>query len=180
MLQPSGREWCARFPTSRRLEDLAQPFQQNVGAFIVALRGGAAAVSIAATYRPPERAYLMHWACMIGQSGHDPAAVPHMVGVDIDWTHGGDRQKARGAAQGMMRGYQIRFPAALVSRHTQRRAIDMTIHVPAGAVIAPSGAAAITFREACDGLDPRVIAIGKSYGVIKLLSDPPHWSDDGH
>ena len=40
MLQSSGPEWCARFPTSRRLEDLVQPFQQNVGAFIVALRGG--------------------------------------------------------------------------------------------------------------------------------------------
>ena len=23
-------------------------------------------------------------------------------------------------------------------------------------------------------------AVGKSYGVIKLASDPPHWSSDGH
>lgn len=23
-------------------------------------------------------------------------------------------------------------------------------------------------------------AVGATYGVYKLLSDPPHWSDDGH
>jgi hypothetical protein len=23
-------------------------------------------------------------------------------------------------------------------------------------------------------------ALGATYGVIKLVSDPPHWSDDGH
>jgi hypothetical protein len=23
------------------------------------------------------------------------------------------------------------------------------------------------------------VAVGKTFGVIKLLSDPPHWSDDG-
>ena len=23
-------------------------------------------------------------------------------------------------------------------------------------------------------------AVGKSYGVIKLVADHPHWSDDGH
>jgi hypothetical protein len=29
-------------------------------------------------------------------------------------------------------------------------------------------------------LNPVLHKIGASYGVIKLLSDPPHWSSDGH
>ena len=28
--------------------------------------------------------------------------------------------------------------------------------------------------------NPALIEAGKSFGVIKLVSDPPHWSDDGH
>ena len=30
------------------------------------------------------------------------------------------------------------------------------------------------------GLNPDLAAVGKTFGVIKLVSDPPHWSDDGH
>ncbi|MND07346.1 hypothetical protein D3C83_292530 [compost metagenome] len=31
-----------------------------------------------------------------------------------------------------------------------------------------------------NGSNPQLIAVGKTFGVIKLVSDPPHWSDDGH
>ncbi len=27
--------------------------------------------------------------------------------------------------------------------------------------------------------NPDLLGIGAGYGVIKLVSDPPHWSDDG-
>lgn len=180
MSEPSGPAWCPRFPTSACLEDLVQPFQNNVGKFILALRTGGASVSIAATYRPPERAYLMHWCCMIGGSGQDPAQIPAMAGVDIDWSCGHNLAQAKAAAQAMMAKYDIQFPAALVSRHTQRRAVDMTISVPTGATMQPQQGAAVNFPEGCNGQDSRVVAIGKSFGVIKLASDPPHWSDDGH
>ena len=46
---------------------------------------------------------------------------------NIDWTYGGSIAVAASRARQMMAGYQIQFPAALESRHTQRRAIDMTI-----------------------------------------------------
>ena len=69
----------------------------------------------------------MHWCCMVGNSGQDLHSVPPMNGVNIDWAHGGAVLAARGAAKKMMVAYQIAFPAALTSRHTQRRAIDMTI-----------------------------------------------------
>ncbi len=174
MKEHAGAQWCARFPTSRDLNDLVQPFRANVTRFIAALRDGRAGVHISATYRPRERAYLMHWCCKIA-GGQDPAAVPAMPGVAIDWTCGGNRVAAKTAARAMMQGYAIAFPAALASRHTQKRAIDMTV----------SFQGAITVRDA-NGAAKRVAAqtdlypIGASYGVHKLVSDRPHWSDDGH
>jgi hypothetical protein len=31
-----------------------------------------------------------------------------------------------------------------------------------------------------NGSNPDLIAVGATFGVIKLVTDPPHWSDDGH
>jgi hypothetical protein len=61
MSEPSGPQWCARFPTSASPDDLLPDFRDRVLAFISATKHGGAAISIGATYRPPQRAYLMHW-----------------------------------------------------------------------------------------------------------------------
>ena len=143
-------------------------------------RGGAL-VSIAATYRPPERAYLMHWCCMIADSGQDPAAVPSMDGVDIDWGHDGNIPDARVAARAMKSAYAIKFPAALVSRHTQRRAIDMTISwLGTLKVVDFNGQERVITMPPRSGSNQILVDVGRSFGVIKLMTDPPHWSDDGH
>jgi hypothetical protein len=187
--KPSGAAWALQFPPSRLVSDLVPAFRDRVNPFIASMRTAGASVSIADTYRPPERAYLMHWCCMV--AGFAPAGsnkitmvkpgdVPPMAGVDIDWTHGGDDTAARAAAVAMVHAYQIRFPAALASRHTQRRAIDMTI----------GWQGVLTLRDAAGnpnsiasgprtGANPTLWAIGKTFGVVKLPSDPPHWSDDG-
>ena len=94
---------------------------------------------------------------MIAKAKQDPASVPSMPGVEIQWDLG-DPSKTRAASKAMMQGYGIVYPAALVSRHTQRLAIDMTV--------APMPADAIQ--------------MGAAFGVIKLVDDPPHWSSDGH
>ena len=31
-----------------------------------------------------------------------------------------------------------------------------------------------------DNSNPQLQDVGHSYGVLKLKSDPPHWSSDGH
>lgn len=183
MSEPAGPVWCARFPTSTSLADLAQPFQANATAFILALRAAGASVEISATYRPPERAYLMHWACLIAgfrdveKIFHQISAadVPAMPEVEIDWTCGGDFGAARSAAVSMVKVYGIAFPAALVSRHTQRRAIDMTVRWQGSiAVLSKNG----NSMQAASQSD--LVPIGGTYGVMKLATDPPHWSDDGH
>ncbi|HEY2010515.1 MAG TPA: hypothetical protein VGH23_16115 [Rhizomicrobium sp.] len=183
MAESAGAQWCARFPTSASLGDLAEPFQGNAKAFIDALRDAGASVSINATYRPPERAYLMHFCCLVagyrdeGKVFHQiaPGDVPAMQGVDIDWTCGGDPGGARAAAVAMRQGYEIAYPAALVSNHTRRLAIDMTIQFT-GAISVKTGHGSLAAAACQSDLWP----VGKSYGVIKLPSDAPHWSVDGH
>jgi len=104
-----------------------------------------------------------------------------MQGVNIDWTCGGAIIKARDAARQMMTGYQIQFPAALESRHTQRRAIDMTIGWHGTLNIRDfNGQSHAISGGPQNGSNPQLIAVGATYGVFKLVSDPPHWSDDGH
>lgn len=181
MSEPSGAQWCARFPTSVSPDDLLRAFRDNVLAFVSAMKRGGASVSIAATWRPPERAYLMHWCCMLADSGQDPRAIPPMKGVAIDWTCGGDIALARRNAAAMKKGYAIQFPAALVSRHTQRRAIDMTIRWKDTLSIRDFDGKLWRIASAPrSGSNPDLIRVGATFSVIKLVSDPPHWSDDGH
>jgi hypothetical protein len=87
MPQLSGPIWVQRFPTSDSVSDLAPAFATAVGNFIGSLRAGGAGISIAATLRPPERAYLMHYAGRVGRDSLDAEDVPAMAGVDIDWVH---------------------------------------------------------------------------------------------
>ena len=181
MSEPSGPQWCPRFPPSRSPDDLLPDFADQVKAFLSQLSHAGASVSIGDTYRPPERAYLMHWCCMIAQSGQDPAEVPSLPGVSIDWTHGGSLQGARSAAAQMVTGYQILYPPALVSRHTQRRAIDMTIGWHGTLNIRDFNGQMHAITSAPQsGMNPDLIKVGATFGVIKLPADAPHWSDDGH
>ena len=181
MAEASGPQWCGRYPASTSLDDLLPDFADKVRAFLSQLTKAGATVTIADTYRPPERAYLMHWCCMVGGSGQDPRAVAPMPGVGIDWAHGGSVPAARDAARQMMSDYEIQFPAALESRHTQRRAVDMTISWNGTLNIRDfNGQMHSITGGPRDGSNPELIKVGATFGVMKLVSDPPHWSDDGH
>ena len=179
MPELSGRQWCARFPGSNKTADLTPSFRTKVEAFLAALKDAGATVVVSATLRPPERAYLMHWCCMVADSGQDPARVPKMSGVDIQWDHPSVAE-SRQAAAAMKAGYDIAYPAALKSRHTQGRAIDMTIGWTGTLSIEDKSGAVVKIATAPrSGLNPALHAVGATYGVIKLVKDKPHWSDDG-
>ncbi|HSW03008.1 hypothetical protein [Aquabacterium sp.] len=180
MPQLSGPVWVNRFPTSTSVSDLSAGFAASVNNFIAALEAGGASVSIAATLRPPQRAHLMHYAWKVGRESMDPATVPAMAGVDIDWVHRNRRGQAdltasRSAALGMVGLYGIVYAPALASRHTEGRAIDMTISNYVNHTVTDGGRSAVRITSAA-----ALHTVGASFGVIKLVSDPPHWSDDGH
>jgi hypothetical protein len=179
-LEVSGAQWVTRYPTSTSLGDLTPAFSKAVTSFIAAIEAAGGSVTISATYRPPERAYLMHYAWAIAKEGASPTSIEAKAGVNIDWAHldakgKSDQKAAVRAAVAMVNGYGMAHSAVLVSRHTEKRAIDMTISGIVGKSVNDANGKAIAIKSLKD-LNP----VGKSYGVIKLVSDAPHWSDDGH
>jgi len=181
MAEFSGPEWCVRFPGSRSLDDLDPVWRGAVRAFVSALVRGGAVVDIEATLRPKERAYLMHWCWMITNLSQAPSAVPPLAGVAIDWTHGGDHRAARHAAAAMVAGFGLQYLPSLSSRHVAGRAVDMTIAWSERLSVRDfDGNPHYILTAPHDGSNPDLIKVGASYGVRKLISDRPHWSDDGH
>lgn len=174
----SGVRWIQCFPTSTSISDLCEPFRSNVTRFISAIKAAGGSVMIAATFRPKERAYLMHYSAAIARKEIKPEDVPLMDGVLIDWVHPTSKESIQAAAA-MTKAYNIVFPPALVSNHNLRRAIDMRIYGIVGKDIVDAQGTSIRIAQHTD-LTSDLFAIGASYGVLKLISDKPHWSDDGH
>ncbi len=172
--EKSGAQWVTKFPGSASLDDLEPTFKANATKFIDAIKAAGATVSIAATYRPRERAYLMHYSSMISRGEITADKVPAMDGVNIDWVHD-SADESKTAATAMAKGFTIVYPPALISRHTERAAIDMTIGGMVGKKIKDASNKDVDIKLLSD-----LNAVGATYGVHKLLSDPPHWSDDGH
>ena len=167
----SGRQWVDRYAGGNARRDLRWPFRDRAEALIDALRGAGAIVTISATYRPPVRAYLMHWSWLVVKKGIDPASVPAMDGVNINWAHEGSdgkysREASVTAAKAMVNGFNIQnlgVPPALQSRHTLGNIIK--VH---------------TFPHS--GMNVQLHRVGATYGVIKFNRagrDEPHWSDNG-
>lgn len=184
---PSGFSWVDRFPTSTKTDDLVEPFRSKVRKFIAALEAAGVTVTINATLRPKERAFLMHWSFRVALENYDPEKVPKMAGVDIDWVHRDTSQKvnrplSRSFAQQMVDGYEIAYRPALESRHSEGKAIDMdTIWTSNELRIQDGHGKVVTIKAgARSGGNHELHRVGSSYGVIKLVSDPPHWSSDGH
>ncbi len=134
MSELSGLNWVKRFPGSNSTTDLIPSFRTNLESFLTALSTVGASVHISSTLRPPERAYLMHYAWGIARDAVNPSTVPRMAGVDVEWVHklpDGtiDLDKSKQAAEEMIgpSGYNMVQRAVLKSRHTEGRAVDMNI-----------------------------------------------------
>ncbi len=183
--EPSGVKWVSKFPTSTSLGDLKGSFASSMKKFYDALKKAGATVTIDATLRPPERAYLMHWAYEVA-NGFDPAKVPKMAGVAIDWqcqdkAGKADPKAAVKAAKAMVSAYAIKFEPALASQHTKGLAIDISISWSGDLTINDSkGKSTVIKSSPRSGANKELQDLGAGYGVIKLKSDPPHWSSDGH
>ncbi|MTW31719.1 peptidoglycan-binding domain-containing protein [Pseudoduganella danionis] len=190
-LELSGPQWVTRFPGSASLKELSAPFRDYASAFVEALRSAGAVVTISATFRPIERAYLMHWAWLIAKAEKDPRKVPAMGGVNIQWDHQSEDGEylhlpSVDAAKAMTRAYGIDglgIAPALTSRHTAGRAVDMSIRWNGPLTIqSAEGNTVHILREPRTGMNLELHRVGEAYGVIKYNrggDDKPHWSDTG-
>lgn len=178
--QLSGKQWVKRFPTSRSIDDLASPFRQKVKSFEQALLNAGVTIDIAATHRPSERAYLMHYAFKINNGTIAAKNVPPKLNVDINWVHYNDAD-SRQSAKEMVAAYNIAFEPALTSRHIQGLAIDWDLTWSGTLNITNASGTTVAVGSPRTGESNSTLwAVGRTYGVIKLASDPPHWSSDGH
>ena len=182
----SGVAWVARFPTSKSTDTLVDGFRQKCEAFLAAITDAGATVSISATLRPPERAYLMHWSFVVNAGEVEPVDVPPQAGVEIEWVHrkpngSPDIPASRAAAAAMVHGYDIAFRPSLTSLHTFGKAIDMSINWDGTLRIKQKNGSRKTIGSLPrTGLNHNLWAVGATYGVLKLPSDAPHWSNTGH
>jgi len=181
----SGAAWVARFPDAGTTSALDDAFRPGCEGFIAAMRAGGASVAISSTRRPQERAYLMHFSWLIHKGAINPQNVPEQAGVAIEWVHrtatgAVDLERSRQAAKDMVLGYGIAFRPALHGLHTLGRAIDMTIAWTGTLVVKNKDQASATIAsQPRDGFNLDLRKVGKTYGVIKHPTDPPHWSTTG-
>lgn len=176
----SGIHWINSFPESDLIDNLAAPFRQKVQAFERALNNAGANISIASVLRPPERAYLMHYAFRISKNEIAAKDVPPLPNVDINWQHYTNAASVQAAGQ-MVSAYNIAFRPALVSRHTQGLAIDWEITWSGTLNIRNASGTIVSINEPRTSYENSTLwQVGRSYGVIKLVNDRPHWSNDGH
>lgn len=169
-----------------QVADCSEPFRAYLTAFLAALRAAGATVSISATLRPPQRAYLMHWSWSIVKRGTNPESIPTMPAVPIDWVHPTD-EESKDAADAMVNGYNIRglgVAPALDSKHVRGLAVDMDINWTGTLTIIDSRGRAVAITTTPrNGLNTDLQAVGAGYGVIKYSGggvDRPHWSDNGN
>lgn len=176
----SGRSWVGSFPDRDSIDDLASPFRQKVRTFERALQDAGATISVASVLRPPERAYLMHYAYRISRNEIAAQNVPPMPNVDINWVHYNNAISIQ-AAREMVSAYDIAFRPALTSRHTRGLAIDWQITWTGTLKVKNASGNIVNINEPRTSYENSTLwQVGRSYGVIKLTSDRPHWSSDGH
>jgi len=197
-MELSGPIWVERFPTSTDVEDLEPGFGDCVRRFLDALYDAGVQVTITATRRPRERAYLMHYAWSVARRRVVPhqvpafePAVPEGARINIDWLHldrrgRPSRSKSCAAARQMVHGYDIvdlGVPPSLSSLHIDGLAIDMVIAWDGELAIETASGRKVKIRSRPrSGINAELMQVGADYGVVHLAAaeaDPPHWSVNG-
>jgi hypothetical protein len=185
MPTPSGKNWVDKFKGSNSLDTLKGSFASGARKFVAALHAAKAQVQITATFRPPQRAYLMHWAWEVAH-GLDPSKVPAFSGVDIDWVHKDkagkvDLAASKQAGQEMVQAFDMAHQAVLKTRHEEGLAVDMVVTWSGELKIKNAKGEDVTIKSSPQTNNNKDLqSVALTYGVHKLVSDYPHWSSDGH
>jgi hypothetical protein len=157
-----------------------------VSDFISAIESAGGFVKVNATYRPPERAYLMEWCWMIARGRVEPEKVPSRDGVHINWVHT-SKYKSVAAATAMSDAYDMdglhTKPAGEKSLHCIGEAIDMNVSWHGALKIQDKDGNTVEIKSGPrDGMNPELAKVGSTYGVTKFMggaADRPHWSTNG-
>lgn len=203
----SDVSWTKQFPGSKSLSDLQVPFRKSATQFVAALSNAHANINITATFRPVQRAWLMHYSydiVSLDPNYHiDPRKVPSIAGIPICWVHtktdGTYDQKASvAAALAMVNAYGISpfskkhpllVPPSLTSNHTHGWAMDMSVSWSGTLTISNASGVLIKITSTPrTSMNMQLWQVAASYGVYHYGTDqstsPPskdalHWSIDG-
>lgn len=210
----SGAQWPDKpeYPKSSDPATLKEPFKPNLEEFLKVLKPAlkkakSTYFKITSTYRPPERAYLMHWSWRIAKKDFDPSKAGTHPNVPICWSHRKmdgtiDRKKSKEAATEMLKPLDIaglKTVPALKGRHTQGHAIDMVFDWQGNLEIKPRKGPIKTIDSTPrSGMNQDLWKVAATYGVEKFFHwvpkpppnacepgatwagcDEPHWSTDG-
>lgn len=179
----SGAAWWhaneAKYPNSDRLDALLPVFEASVSRFLSALRAGGARVRISATRRHQVRAHLMLYSFLLARGEIHATRIPPIEGCDINWNHG-DERTSQQAAEEMRALFGVVYKPSLTSLHISGQAIDMTINWSSKLLIDDARGRRHEIAGPGAGDSNRQLhEVGASFGVHKLLRDPPHWSVNG-
>jgi hypothetical protein len=181
----SGAKWAKRFPGSVDTRDLSGTFRPAVNDFISAMIEAGIKVKIEATYRPVKHSYLMHWAWRIVNDGIDPATIPAMVGVEIEWKHAtvAGSVKAANEMVDALAIRRLRTRPALRSQHNVGLAIDMSLSWSGTVSVKDANGEPVRIKTTPrTGMNRELIKVAATYGVKKYSGmgrDVPHWSNNG-
>jgi hypothetical protein len=183
----SGLDWFkknqSKYPNSDKISDLSGSFKTAVQSFCKALEDAGAKIVPESTLRDATRAFIMHYAWKLAKGQIKAAKIPKRSGLDIEWDHG-DEKKSQEAAKDMIgkKGFNMAHIAALDSNHIKGLAIDWAITWSGDLKVknAKGDEVTITTTPRTGNDNKELHAVGATYGVKKLVSDPPHWSHDGN
>ena len=166
----SGPQWARQFLGGTHIRDLTGTFRYAVDDFVAAMTEAGIKVKIDATYRPIQRSYLMHWSWRIVNDGIDPATIPPMAGVEIEWQHPTAAGSLK-AANDMVDALSIRnlrTEPALRSQHNVRLAIDMSLSWRRTVSVVDGNGELVHIKTLPrTGMNRQLIEIGATYGVKK-------------
>ena len=196
-LRLSGKEWVKEYKEKEGqseeslLNDLESNFKNNVVTFINVLRNSGASVVVTSTRRSKKRATLMHYAWRIGVSKditpQQAQIETQKENIPINWIHTDSSGKyseeiSREKALEMKNAYGMRDKASLTSNHILGKAVDMTITWTKDIEIKDKTGKEYTLTPNDGAKCKELHDIGATYGVHKLVKNPPddpHWSFNG-
>ena len=182
----SGVAWFSanqkKYAFSKKLSDLDSGFQKKTNKFITALKTAGARVDILTTRRSKTRAQIMRMAWDVATRKVDPDKARKISGVNIDWDHGDNKASIKAAKDLVSKKcFNIGYRPSLTSLHILGKAIDMKISWSGELKIKDTkGKEVVIKSKPANGTNKELHAVGKGYGVIKLVGDPNHWSINGH